>query len=246
MGQDSQISSSELLNGFLLSAQQETTCEKKQEMNLDVYTMNNCQIPLLVLTTDRTEQVLIKACKHINLPLEYVYYFSLFLIRRDNNGEIMVIRKLQDFESPYISQRSIKDANRIVIRKSYWDKEYDLELMTDPVALNLLYVQTVSDIERGWIFCIKDIKTQLAKLQARLAKREYIELARIQKYYGFIQFTPCYCDYPRTNTKVLIAIGDQELNMRLIGTGQFGKEGSFKVTRMRCWRITATHVCIQH
>lgn len=114
--------------------------------------------------------------------------------------------------------------------------------MGDPVALNLLYVQIVSDIERSWIYCTKETRAQLASLQGRLAKREYIELARVQKYYSFIQFAPCYCDYPSLNTKVLIAIGDQELNMRLIAPGQMVKEGSFKVTRMRCWRITATHV----
>lgn len=242
VGQDSRISSSELLIGFLLSAQQETTCEPKQEMNLDIYTMNNYHIPLLILTTDRTEQVLMKVCKHINLPLECMHYFSLFIIKKDNNSDITIIRKLQDFESPYISQKSIRESNRIVLRKSYWDKEYDLELITDPVALNLLYIQTVSDIERCWIYCTKEAKTQLVKLQARLAKREYVELARTQKYYGFLQFSPCYCDYPKSNTKVLIAIGDQELNMRLVGPGNMVKEGAFKVTRMRCWRITATHV----
>lgn len=114
--------------------------------------------------------------------------------------------------------------------------------MSDPVALNLLYIQAISDIERGWTYCNRETKNILANLQAQLAKKEYIEVARSQKHYGFIQFTPCLCDYPRPETKVLISIGDQELNMRIIGPGQTVKEGSFKVTRMRCWRITATHV----
>ncbi|XP_068916093.1 sorting nexin-17 isoform X2 [Tenebrio molitor] len=125
--------------------------------------------------------------------------------------------------------------------KSYWDCNYDQELMTDPVALNLLYVQTVCDVEKGWINCTRDVKMKLSNLQSRLVKREYIELARTLKYYGFMQFMPCYCDFPKPQTKVLIAIGDQELSMRLVGPGQFVKEGCFKVTRMRCWRITATH-----
>lgn len=115
--------------------------------------------------------------------------------------------------------------------------------MTDPVALNLLYIQTVSDIERGWILCTKEVKSQLAHFQARLSKREYIDLARTLKYYGYIQFVPCYCDYPKAQSKVLVAIGGQELSLRLMG--QVIKEGSFKVTRMRCWRITATHVRFQ-
>ncbi|CAH1103521.1 unnamed protein product [Psylliodes chrysocephalus] len=203
--------------------------------------MNNYQIPIWVSSYDRTEQVLAKVFKYINLPLEYLQYFSLFLIKKDNSGEVIILRKLLDFESPYMSHKSLKDANKIVLRKSYWDSAYDFELMNDPVSLNLLYVQTVIEIEKGWILATRDIKSKLSSLQVSLAKKEYIELAQKLKYYGFIQFMPCYCDYPKTQTKVLIAIGDQELSMRIIGNGQMVKEGSFKVTRMRCWRITATH-----
>lgn len=241
LGQDSRLISSELLIGFLLSAQQETTSEKKQEMKLDIYTMNNFQITVRVLSTDRTEQVLLKVCKQIQLPLEYVRYFALFLIKKAENGDITMLRKLQDFESPYISHKSMQPSHKIVLRKSYWDINYDLELMTDPVSLNLLYVQTVSDIERGWIFCSNNVKMELVQFQARLEKKEYIEIARTLKYYGYIQFNTCFCDYPKPCTRVLVAIGGEELNLRIVGPGQLVKEGSFKVTRMRCWRITATH-----
>ncbi|KAK4871522.1 hypothetical protein RN001_015646 [Aquatica leii] len=241
LGQDSRLVSSELLIGFLLSAQQETTCEKKQEMKLDIYTMNNFQIIVRVLSTDRTEQVLLKVCKQIQLPLEYVRYFSLFLIKKEENGDLTILRKLQDFESPYISHKTMQQFQKIVLRTSYWDSNYDLELMTDPVALNLLYVQIVSDIERGWIVCSNDVKMELVQFQARLEKKEFIDIARTLKYYGYTQFNVCFCDYPKPLTRVLVAIGGEELNLRLIGTGQLIKEGSFKVTRMRCWRITATH-----
>ncbi|XP_025833735.1 sorting nexin-17 isoform X2 [Agrilus planipennis] len=242
LGQDPKLISSEIFVGFLLSAQQETACEKKQERTLDIYLLNNYHIPLKVLSTDRTRQVLTKACKHLNLPLLYIGYFSLFFIKREENGEITIIRKLQDFESPYISSKIYNDTSfRIVLRKSYWDSEYDNEIMKNPIALNLLYIQTVFDIEKGWIICNKDIKTELAQLQACLDKHSYIELARTLKYYGFIQFNPCYCDYPEPQTKVLLAAGGQELSLRIVGDGPFVKEGCFKVTRMRCWRITATH-----
>nr|CAI5833830.1 unnamed protein product [Callosobruchus analis] len=241
IGQDSKLVMSELVVGFLLSAQQETTCEKKQDVNLDIYTMNNYQIPLWVSSFDRTEQVLTKVFKYINLPLEYLQYFALYLVKKDNSGDIIILRKLLDFESPYMAHKTLKDSNKVVLRKSYWDTSYDFELMTDPIALNLIYVQTVTEIEKGWILATKETKAHLTTYQVSLAKREYIELAQKLKYYGFIQFLPCYCDYPKAQTKVLIAIGDQELNMRVLAPGQFVKEGSFKVTRMRCWRITATH-----
>lgn len=117
VGQDSNLAASELLMGFLLSAQQETTKETKQEVKLDVYTMTNHQIALKVFTTDRTQQVLAKACSAINLPLEYTAYFALFLVKKEENGELVILRKLQDFESPYISHKCISQSNKIVIRK---------------------------------------------------------------------------------------------------------------------------------
>ncbi|CAG2059054.1 unnamed protein product [Timema podura] len=183
-----------------------------------------------------------KVCQQINLPVVYVYYFSLFLIKREEDGSITVLRKLQDFESPYISQKSIKGVNRVTLRKSYWDPGYDLELMSDSVALNLLYVQTVADVEHGWVLTNKETQQRLALLQARGAKQEYLELARELKYYGFLQFRSCFCDYPQPGSMVVVSVGNRELNLRVrFGDNQEMKEGSFKVTRMRCWRITTLH-----
>lgn len=71
---------------------------------------------------------------------------------------------------------------------------------------------------------------------------QYLELARTLKYYGFLQFRPCLCDYPRPESQVLVSAGNRELNLRVrLAEGQDMKEGSFKVTRMRCWRITTLH-----
>lgn len=124
IGQDSELVSSELLKGFLLSAQYETSCQQQEmvhcETMLEVYLMNGSKITLDVLTTDRSDQVLAKMCNQINLPPEYVSYFSLFLIRKEeNNTDAVILRKLQDFESPYISHRAVLEPNRIVVRKRY-------------------------------------------------------------------------------------------------------------------------------
>lgn len=242
VGQDSKLVSSELVIGFLLSAQQETACQEKQDVNLDIgYTLNGFQSKIRVSTFDRTEQVLTKVLKQVNLPLDYMQYFSLYLIKIDSTGDIVVLRKLLDFEAPCITQQVFRTPTRFIIKKNYWDKNYDNELMTDPIALNLLYIQTVAEIEKGWILNMREARSQLEKLKTRLAKREYIEYAQKLKYYGFMQFNPCYCDYPQPQTRVLVAIGDEELSLRILGPGNLVKEGVFKVTRMRCWRITATN-----
>lgn len=44
--------------------------------------------------------------------------------------------------------------------------------MSDRSTLNLLYGQTLSDIERGWVIADADTEQQLATLQSRGAKRE--------------------------------------------------------------------------
>jgi sorting nexin-17 len=68
-----------------------------------------------------------------------------------------------------------------------------------------------------------------------------LEIVQSLKYYGYIQFAPCLCDYPQPNSKVLVSIGKNELNIRVSSTENDQEEVAFKVTRMRCWRITTLH-----
>uniref|UniRef100_A0A0V0G6X8 Putative sorting nexin-17 n=1 Tax=Triatoma dimidiata TaxID=72491 RepID=A0A0V0G6X8_TRIDM len=240
VGQSTSIINIDLFYAFLLTAQQESTGERVRDVTIDVFLMNGYKITVSSSSNERSYSILEKACSQINLPNPYVYYFSLFLIMREENGDLTIIRKLQDFESPYISQKNIPGNLKIMLRKSYWDPEYDLELMHDRVALNLLYVQTVSDIEKRWILCGKNIREQLAILQARGAKKEYLDVARNLRYYGYVQFKECICDFPTPDSKVLVSAGERELNLRIEVPGGEIKDRSFKVTRMRCWRIT-TH-----
>jgi sorting nexin-17 len=58
VGQDPRLVTTDLFNGFLLSAQQETSCEKCQEVPLDVFLMNGYKVVLSVMTTERSDQVL--------------------------------------------------------------------------------------------------------------------------------------------------------------------------------------------
>uniref|UniRef100_A0A1B6GLU6 PX domain-containing protein n=3 Tax=Proconiini TaxID=565685 RepID=A0A1B6GLU6_9HEMI len=240
VGQTPLLMNTDVFTGFLLSAQLESSGEKNKEIPLDVFLMNGYRISITGNVSESSNQVLEKVCRQINLPLMYMYYFALFLVGREDDGDIIIVRKLQDFESPYISQKSIQGSNRLVLRKSYWDPAYDDELAGDRVALNLVYLQTVADLERGWILCNQETQAQLASLQARGAKKEYLEIARTLKYYGYTQFKTCTCDYPVPDTQCVVSAGFKELNLRVTLAGGDIREGSFKVTRMRCWRIT-TH-----
>lgn len=66
---------------------------------------------------------------------------------------------------------------------------------------------------------------------------QYLNVARTLKYYGYTQFAPCFCDYPQHGSRVLLAIGRNELNLRILSS-EDKHEVAFKVSRMRCWRIT--------
>ncbi|CAL4091031.1 unnamed protein product, partial [Meganyctiphanes norvegica] len=239
LSQDQRVLNNDVFNGFLVSAQNETQrgVGGAEEVPIDVYMMSGIKITLRVPPTLQTDDLLEKVCNQINLPSNLVYYFALFLVKKENN-ELIVVKRLQDFESPYISQKCLRGSHRIVLRKNYWSASLDNEVIGDRVGLNLLYSQTVQDVERGWILTNREIQRHLAALQAKGAKKEYLDLARNLKYYGYLQFQPCVCDFPKPDTPVLISAGNRELNFRINCEDGTVKEGNFKVTRMRCWRIT--------
>lgn len=118
VGQDPVLSKCELLRVFLLNAQQESAQIQSHEITLDVYLMNGYRIPVTCYTTDYTSKVLEKAARNIDLAPEFVEYFTLYLMRTEQNGETTLIRRLMDFEAPYITQRILDDC-QIVIRKRF-------------------------------------------------------------------------------------------------------------------------------
>ena len=54
----------------------------------------------------------------------------------------------------------------------FWDPSFDDELLEDRVAMNLLHVQAVSDIDRGWVNADKDQHRRLTALQQKNSKKE--------------------------------------------------------------------------
>uniref|UniRef100_A0A671RFW7 Sorting nexin-17 n=1 Tax=Sinocyclocheilus anshuiensis TaxID=1608454 RepID=A0A671RFW7_9TELE len=239
--QDPILGSSEMFNSFLRKAQQETQQIPTEEVQLEIYLFSGQKVKVNILTSDQTEDVLEAVASKLDLPDELVGYFSLFLVQERGDGGCTYVRKLQEFELPYVSITSLHSPNyRIVLRKSYWDTAYDSDVMDDRVGLNLLYAQTVSDIERGWILVNKEQHRQLKSLQEKGSKKEFIRLAQTLKYYGYIKFDPCITDFPEKGCHVIVGAGNNELNFHVKLPSDQMKEGSFKVTRMRCWRVTSS------
>lgn len=69
---------------------------------------------------------------------------------------------------------------------------------------------------------------------------QFIRLAQTLKYYGYLKFDPCVTDFPEKGCHVVVSAGNNELNFQVRLPSEQIKEGSFKVTRMRCWRVTSS------
>ncbi|KFV07174.1 Sorting nexin-17, partial [Tauraco erythrolophus] len=239
--QDATLGGSETFNSFLRKAQQETQQIPTEEVVLEVLLSNGQKVKVTILTSDQTEDVLEAVASKLDLPDDLVGYFSLFLVRETKDGAFSFVRKLQEFELPYVSVTSLHNPEfRIILRKSYWDSSYDDDVMEHRVGLNLLYAQTVSDIEHGWILVNKEQHRQLKSLQEKVSKKEFIRLAQTLKYYGYLKFDPCVTDFPEKGCHVVVSAGNNELNFQVRLPSEQIKEGSFKVTRMRCWRVTSS------
>lgn len=118
VGQDPIFSKSELLRIFLLNAQQESSYIESYETSLDVYLMNGYRTQVNCYTTDWSSKVLEKAAQNVDLSPNYVPYFALYLMRKEKDGGVTLVRKLMDFEAPFITQRKLEEC-KIVIRKRY-------------------------------------------------------------------------------------------------------------------------------
>nr|KAF6448917.1 sorting nexin 17 [Rousettus aegyptiacus] len=214
--QDPLLGSSETFNSFLRRAQQETQQVPTEEVSLEVLLSNGQKVLVSVLTSDQTEDVLEAVAAKLDLPDDLIGYFSLFLVREKEDGAFSFVRKLQEFELPYVSVTSLRSQEyKIVLRKSYWDSAYDDDVMENRVGLNLLYAQTVSDIERGWILVTKEQHRQLKSLQEKVSKKEFLRLAQTLRHYGYLRFDACVADFPEKDCPVVVSAGNSEVRLEL-------------------------------
>lgn len=93
------------------------------------------------------------------------------------------------------TNRSLK-VSISVIWNSYWDLIYDQALFNNSIALNLLYILTLSDIDRDWILSSSEIRDQLYELQVKGNKKEVSdESARTIVCLCAVQSKPIYFDF---------------------------------------------------
>eukprot|EP00730_Choanoeca_flexa_P016313 TRINITY_DN7675_c0_g1_i1.p2 TRINITY_DN7675_c0_g1~~TRINITY_DN7675_c0_g1_i1.p2 ORF type:complete len:482 (+),score=173.85 TRINITY_DN7675_c0_g1_i1:3565-5010(+) len=221
---------------FLLNAQKEVQRGPEEDVELEVYLANGKKVSINIVSTDQTEDVLETVCSFIELPSDLTYFFGLYLVD-DLDGKV-IIRKLQDFESPFISLMRAEPHQKIQLRKAYFNIQYDARLIKDPTALNLLYIETIADIKNGFIKPSTEAQAQLDDLRSKRERAAYLQLASKQPGYGYRNFGEATSNWPEDNAKVIVTLGNPGNGAAaIILQDKTDKtEHTFYVQRMRCWR----------
>ncbi|KAH8410543.1 hypothetical protein KR009_000187, partial [Drosophila setifemur] len=255
VGQDGRVAHSAYLQQFLQRAQLDTAlaeevvtsdCEEKQ-LEVLVHTSPVGERLLISCSVQQNASALLRAvCRELQLPEKMSRYFCLFLVRHQRLAhEMHLVRRLMDFEAPYITRLHVPQPCDLLLRTSYWDSDWDSKLYGSQVALTLLFNQVMADVNREWVvICSPGVGRQLSNLQMQRKPQEYMDVVRQLPSYGCLQFDSAQVDYPEPHTMALVSIGNKELGLRT-ARGSKIYETKFRVTRMRSWRVSITHNTIE-
>ncbi|KAF7246840.1 Sorting nexin-31 [Varanus komodoensis] len=205
------ITNSDIFISFFRKLQQDTFKISTQQAFLDVYLADGRYLRIDIQTSDTAERVL-EASNFIN--------------------RFNVLKKLAEFELPYVSLQSMKELPcKIGIRKWYMDPSLDKMLMGCRTSVNLLYMQVVQEIEKNWIKLTDERMQKLQMLQKAPNKMKFLELVREVQHYGYIQLDPCACDYPEVGCTAAIHVGNNEISCGIKLPNSQIQEVSFKINR---------------
>uniref|UniRef100_A0A8C3FHE9 Sorting nexin 31 n=1 Tax=Chrysemys picta bellii TaxID=8478 RepID=A0A8C3FHE9_CHRPI len=196
-------------------------------------------VRLDIQTSDTAERVLEVVSYKMGLSRELIGYFSLFFIQDHSNGVLSVVKKVAEFELPYVSLQSMKESDcKIGIRKWYMDPSLDKMLMDCRASVNLLYMQALQEIEKNWVKPTDGQMQKLESLQKAANKMKVLELVQEVQHYGYIQLDPCTCDYPEVGCSAAVHVGNNEISCCIKLPSNQTKAVSFKINRVRCWQVT--------
>ena len=242
ISQNPKLASSELFVTFLCKAQQETQQEESIPLSFDVFLMNGHKISLDICSTDKTNEVLESIVCTLGLKPELTYYFGLFLMKKEKKC-YSIIRKLQEFECPYISLKRLRERlmYKIVLRKAYWDQSIDDEVLSDAVGFKLLSVQAESDLSVGWTECSEETAKRLENLKSKGSNREHFQLCQSLTSYGYLKFNPCLVIFPKMKTTAVVSAGDYQIQFQYTTDDKKEKDEIFFVKRMKCWKMSSQY-----
>uniref|UniRef100_A0A8C3X046 Sorting nexin-31 n=1 Tax=Catagonus wagneri TaxID=51154 RepID=A0A8C3X046_9CETA len=230
---------SDVFVDFLKLVQLDTFGIPTKKVSLDVFLPDARSIKVEILTSDTAERVLeVVSCK-IGLCRELLGYFGLFLIRFCKEGKLSVVKKLADFELPYVSLRSSQAENcKVGLRKWYLDPSLDSRLMDCKAAVGLIYMQAIQDIKKEWAKPTVVQRQKLEALQKEDNQTKFLALSREVRHYGYIQLDPCTCDYPEPGCGALLSVGNNEISCCVTLPDNRTQDVIFQMSRVKCWQVT--------
>uniref|UniRef100_G1QS75 Sorting nexin-31 n=1 Tax=Nomascus leucogenys TaxID=61853 RepID=G1QS75_NOMLE len=236
---DPNVLRSDVFVEFLKLAQLNTFNIAIKKAYLDIFLPNEQSIKIEIITSDTAERVLEVASHKIGLCRELLGYFSLFLIRFGKEGKLSVVKKLADFELPYVSLGSSEVENcKVGLRKWYMDPSLDSMLMDCRAAVDLLYMQAIQDVEKGWAKPTQAQRQKLEAFQKEDNQTKFLELAREVQHYGYLQLDPCTCDYPEPGSGAVLSVGNNEISCCITLPDSQTQDIVFQMSRVKCWQVT--------
>ncbi|PAV88979.1 hypothetical protein WR25_14938 [Diploscapter pachys] len=220
-------------------------------VSVDVYLADGEKHVIKCNVNDNTSQILKLLCS----KLEYhdcdriLAHFGLFMVSprgssQTEASDVMIIRLLRNFESPYISLQNVnmKSAaqgvyHKLMLRKLIWDPKLEEPLLQNPLLSDLIFRQAKADFQHGQFTVLKE--EQEVKLRAALQrddKQQFLKLCHQQPSYSYEWMQNCESDYPVSGTKVQLKIGRRQIV--LLHGDQFSTVSIFRATRIRVWRIS--------
>nr|KAF6426871.1 sorting nexin 31 [Molossus molossus] len=206
---------------------------------LDIFLPDGRSVQVEILTSDTAERVLEVVSHKIGLCRELLGYFGLFLIRFCKEDTLSVMKKLVDFELPYVSLRSSEaETCKVGLRKWYMDPSLDSMMMDCRAAVNLIYMQAIQDIRKEWAKPTPAQRQKLEALQKEDDQTKFLELSREVRHYGYVQLDPCTCDYPEPGCGAVLSVGNNEISCCVTLPDNQTQDVTFQMNRVKCWQVT--------
>ncbi|XP_042320393.1 sorting nexin-31 [Sceloporus undulatus] len=254
---DSSITNSDVFISFFRKLQQDTFKIQTQQAFLDIYLADGRYLRIDIQTSDTAERVLEVVSYKIELSRELLGYFSLFLIQDHNDGKLSVLKKLAEFELPYVSLRSMKESScKIGIRKgctnavpraaSHFASTCSPSLISDMGNMELIECCLVGEL-KAIVPIMRLVPLPSSYIVSyithcsppvSLSLAQFLEVVQEVQHYGYIQLDPCSCDYPEVGCTAAIHVGNNEISCCIKLPSNQIKEVSFKINRVRCWQVT--------
>uniref|UniRef100_A0A452ELX5 Sorting nexin 31 n=1 Tax=Capra hircus TaxID=9925 RepID=A0A452ELX5_CAPHI len=228
---------SDVFVDFLKLVQLDTFSIATKKVSLDIFLPDGRSTKVKILTSDTAERVLEVVSQNIGLCQELLGYFGLFLIQFCKEGRLSVVKKLADFELPYVSLRSSEVENcKVGLRNVYYDRVFrDILALLIRTCLNLTAIQ---DIEKEWAKPTEVQRQKLEALQKEDNQTKFLELAREVRHYGYVQLEPCTCDHPEPGCQALLSVGSNEISCCITLPDNQTLDVTFQMDRVKCWQVT--------